>query len=276
MAGASALELVTGYRGKAHVTADDARSYNAGTVGDGVYALGGGLAATMVDANTLRVSSGTILAQGCQCRVRSGEYAEVKIRNGSQSMKRNDIVVARFERQSAEPRTESVTLKVIEGTPSGDAASDPAHVSGDILAGDLVAEWPLWRVPLDGISVGDPVPLFARLETLDSLQDARPATDVLYNSGGWTISERAGIVFVSAWNIKTDSGSWATTKCPFVIPAGKRPVEHVAAAAVTQNNGSVAGVLVVEQNGEASVRNYGGTGTTNGRYASLSYAVAQK
>ena len=51
---------------------------------------------------------------------------------------------------------------------------------------------------------------------------------------------------------------------------------HVAAAAINQNSGSTTGVLIVEQNGEVSVRNYGGTGTNNGRYASLSYAVAQK
>ena len=173
MAGESTLELVTGYRGKAHVTADDARALNAGIVGSGTYVLpeGNSLAAEMVDSNTLRVQSGTLLIQGCQCRVRAGEYVDVKIRNGSQAMKRNDIVVARWEKQAAEPRTESVELKVIEGTPSSGAAEDPAHTEGD-LSSDLVAEFPLWRIPLDGITVGTPVPLYKKLVSVDALGDS--------------------------------------------------------------------------------------------------------
>ena len=173
MAGESTLELVTGYRGKAHVTADDARALNAGIVGSGTYVLpeGKGLAAEMIDSNTLRVQSGTLLIQGCQCRVRAGESVDVKIRNGSQAMKRNDIVVARWEKQAAEPRTESVELKVIEGTPSSKAAEDPAHTEGD-LSSDLVAEFPLWRIPLDGIAVGTPVPLYKKLVSVDALGDS--------------------------------------------------------------------------------------------------------
>ena len=124
MVGESALELVTECRGKTHVTADDARALNAGIVGSGAYVLpeGKGLAAEMVDSNTLRVQSGTLLLQGCQRRVRAGEYVDVKISNGSQATKRNDIVVARHEKQAAEPRAESVELRVIEGIPAGGTA----------------------------------------------------------------------------------------------------------------------------------------------------------
>ena len=191
MAGESTLELVTGYRGKAHVTADDARALNAGIVGSGTYVLpeGKGLAAEMIDSNTLRVQSGTLLIQGCQCRVRAGESVDVKIRNGSQAMKRNDIVVARWEKQAAEPRTESVELKVIEGTPSSKAAEDPAHTEGD-LSSDLVAEFPLWRIPLDGIAVGTPVPLYKKLVSVDALGDSvSPIEEQVF--GGLTVEGAA-------------------------------------------------------------------------------------
>ena len=193
MAGESTLELVTGYRGKAHVTAGDARALNAGIVGSGTYVLpeGNGLAAEMVDSNTLRVQSGTLLIQGCQCRVRAGEYVDVKIRNGSQAMKRNDIVVARWEKQAAEPRTESVELKVIEGTPSSKAAEDPAHTEGD-LSSDLVAEFPLWRIPLDGITVGTPVPLYKKLVSIDALGDSVSQAKLAV---GTTVLNPAGNVF---------------------------------------------------------------------------------
>ena len=199
MAGSSELELVTGYRGKAHVTADDARSYNAGTIGKGTYVLpeGGEMAAEMVDSNTLRIQSGTLLAQGCQCRVRAGEYVDVKIRNGSQAMKRNDIVVARYEKQAAEPRTESMTLKVIEGTPTDGKAKDPDHVEGDILAGDLVAEFPLWRVPLDGITVGTPVPLYKKLVTLESVgESVSQAKNALIKTEDTDVAGYAGRISV--------------------------------------------------------------------------------
>lgn len=223
MAGSSELELVTGYRGKAHVTADDARSYNAGTIGKGTYVLpeGDELAAEMVDSNTLRVRSGTLLAQGCQCRVRAGEYVDVKIRNGSQSMKRNDIVVARYEKQAAEPKTESMTLKVIEGTPTDGTATDPGHVEGDILAGDLVAEFPLWRIPLDGIAVGMPVPLYKKLVTLDSLGDSVSRTDWTYlygepgNGKSFVRYRREGARCALQWGVtQGTSAYWAAGRLP--------------------------------------------------------------
>ncbi len=245
MAGSSELELVTGYRGKAHVTADDARSYNAGTIGNGTYVLpeGDELAAEMVDSNTLRVRSGTLLAQGCQCRVRAGEYVDVKIRNGSQSMKRNDIVVARYEKQAAEPKTESMTLKVIEGTPTDGTATDPGHVEGNILAGDLVAEFPLWRIPLDGIAVGVPVPLYKKLVTLDSLRDSVSHGDpiTLYGSPGkssYIYVQRIGSICTLTWGILQPTAEyWQVDKR---IPEGLRPAGNIyMPACVTNSDGFV-------------------------------------
>ena len=242
------IELVTGYRGKSHVTADDARSYNAGTVGKGVYVLPEGeeMAVEMIDANTLRVHSGTLLCQGCQSRIRSGEYVDVKIKNGSQSMKRNDIVVARYEKQSAEPRTESMVLKVIEGTPASGTATDPSHAEGDILDGDLVAEFPLWRVPLDGITVGTPEPLYESLVSLKALgdsvsQESAAQSGSLGNGGRW--EARAGWVTVGIENTTLTVG---TVRTIGTMPEGKRPS---ATAFGMAGYSSYAGILRVSANG---------------------------
>ena len=270
------VKLMTGATGEQNIEAADDRECLAGITGldSYVFDTGSKLKATLVDANTITIGTGAGSMQGS--RFRCPTATTVTIRSGTQGQYRHDIIGLHFSRESS--GKESLEFQALTGEPAASegAAEDPAYTVGDLLKGDAEAFFPLYRVKLSGINADEPVQLFATLETLKSLQDARPTTNVLYDSGGWTISERTGIVFVSAWGIRTESGPWSTTKCPYVIPAGKRPVVHVTAVAVAQNGGSTTGVLIVEQNGEASVRNYGGTGTTNARYASLSYPTAQR
>ena len=67
---------------------------------------------------------------------------------------------------------ESVALKVIKGTPTTGTPADPACTRGDILEGAaLVNEQPLWRIPLNGITVGTPIQMF------DVLTPAKEAWD---------------------------------------------------------------------------------------------------
>lgn len=169
-----AMQIVTGYTGTAHIKSAHDRSRNAGVVGKGSYVLSTGnmLAAKMQTANTLRIVDGDLMLQGTHATIEAGTHEDLAIDNGTQGMKRNDLVVARYERLSGEPKTESVTLRVIKGSPSSGAAADPAHVEGDVLKGDLVAEMPLYRVPIDGITPGKPVPLFDVAPTIDELRDS--------------------------------------------------------------------------------------------------------
>ena len=55
---------------------------------------------------------------------------------------------------------ELVELTVLKGTPNATTAADPTIPSGKILSGAVDAYMPLWRLPLDGITVGTPVRLF--------------------------------------------------------------------------------------------------------------------
>ncbi len=169
-----ALQIVTGYTGTAHIKSAHDRTRNAGVVGTGSYVLkvGKRLSAAMQDANTLRISDGDLMMQGVHATIEAGTHEDLGIHNGTQGKKRNDLVVARYERLAGEPKTESVTLKVIKGAPAVGAAADPAHVEGNILEGDLVSEMPLYRIPIDGLNVGAPVPLFENAAPIDEV-DAR-------------------------------------------------------------------------------------------------------
>lgn len=170
------IAIITGYTGTAHVKSMHDRSRIAGVVGTGAYVLptGNKLKAEMQNANTVRVLDGDLVLQGCHATIEAGTYQDLKIDNGTQGMKRHDLVVARYERRAQDPKTESVTLKIVKGTPSASPA-DPDVATGDVLAGDLVSEVALWRIPLDGLNVGDPIALFDVLMPMSELAAATSA-----------------------------------------------------------------------------------------------------
>ena len=102
------------------------------------------------------------------------------ISNGSQGMKRNDIICAHYHRDS-KTGNELVELVVLKGSPNATAAADPKVPSGKILSGAVDAYMPLWRIPLDGITVGTPVRLFTPRGAL---------WDSVTQSGEWVVVAR--------------------------------------------------------------------------------------
>lgn len=168
------MELVTGHSGSDHVDSTDAGAMHAGIVGTGTYVLGTGgrLVATMQSANVVRIADGDLMMQGRHATIEAGAYDELTIQNGTQAQKRNDLVVAHYERKTSAPYTESLDLRVIKGTPTSGSPTDPEYQEGDILAGDAVVEAPLYRITLDGITVGEPVPLFDVLLPMADLWDS--------------------------------------------------------------------------------------------------------
>lgn len=146
--------LVTGRWGETHVTSAQARNFHAGVFGSGQYVLSG-LTATMTTANTCHIDPGVACFNGADVEVPAGGV-DVTIDNGTQGQMRNDLVVLRY---TSEPstQTESVELAVVKGTPAASSPQDPAHNGGSILEGDSPCDMPLYRIPLNGITVGDPV-----------------------------------------------------------------------------------------------------------------------
>jgi hypothetical protein len=162
------LHLVTGHAGTAHVTAADHGSLHAAIFGEGSYVLNRGskLATTITSNNSIRVADGDIIMQGRHIRLNEGSYVDLAVENGTQGMFRNDLIVVRYTKDSVSG-VEDCNLVVIKGTAKSGSASDPEYTSGDIINDHvLLAEMPLYRIPLDGLNVQTLVPLYTEASLL--------------------------------------------------------------------------------------------------------------
>ena len=148
------MEIITGYRGKPHVTPEQDRDVNIGVVGDGSYVLQTGmqLAAEVSSNNEVKIRDGVLMHQGCTASIKKNTYDSLIIINGSQGMKRIDLIVARYEKNQ-DNGIESLDLKVIQGTPAESTPTVPEYTEGDIQAGDYVADMPMYQVIIDGLNI---------------------------------------------------------------------------------------------------------------------------
>lgn len=164
------MEIITGYTGKPHVTAEQDRDVNEGIFDTGSFVLktGSQLAAELVSNNEIKIRDGVLVIQGCTAVIKKNTYDPVTIANGSQGMKRIDLIVARYNKNE-ETKIEEVTLKVIQGTPNASTAAVPTYKTGDIQSGDLVADMPLYKVTLDGLNVTSVDKMFTVIPTLPEL-----------------------------------------------------------------------------------------------------------
>lgn len=156
-----AFEIVDGMTGTKHISSDDLAALNTATVGkaDCVLEYGDDFALTMQSANSATLGTGVGMVGGK--RFWNQAATNLTVQSGTQGQKRNDLVVARYAKTSA--GIESITPVVVKGTPSTGAAADPGTTSNDLK---------LWRIPLDGISVGTPVRLFDPVASLATLGDS--------------------------------------------------------------------------------------------------------
>ena len=156
-----AFEIVDGMTGTKHISSDDLSALNVATIGkaDCVLKYGDDFALTMASANSATLGTGVGMVGGK--RFWNQAATSLTIQSGTQGQKRNDLVVARYAKTSA--GIESITPVVIKGTTTTGTAADP-----EVTANDLK----LWRVPLDGISVGEPVKLFEPVASLATLGDS--------------------------------------------------------------------------------------------------------
>ena len=148
------MEIITGYTGKPHVTSEQDRDVNIGVVGKGSYVLQTGmqLAAEVSSNNEIKIRDGVLMHQGCTASIKKNTYDSLTIINGSQGMKRIDLIVARYEKNQ-DNGIESLDLKVIQGTPAESTPTVPEYTEGDIQAGDYVADMPMYQVIIDGLNI---------------------------------------------------------------------------------------------------------------------------
>ncbi len=179
------MEIITGYVGKAHVKAEQDRDINQGIIGPGSYVLKTGmqLAAEVSSNNEIKIRDGVLMHQGCAASIKKNTYDSLTIINGSQGMKRIDLIIARYEKDQNNG-TESLKLKVIQGTPAEANAEVPSYTEGDIQAGDYVADMPLYQVVIDGLNITEVTAMFEVIGSNKDLID-KLDKDYILAYGTW-------------------------------------------------------------------------------------------
>ena len=148
------MEIVSGRTGKPHVTSQQFRQLIEGTVGQEscILTSGENLEPELASNNSLKIRSGMLAHHGNISSVKIGTYDVVNLDNGSQGMKRIDLVVCRYTR-NAETEVENCNWVVIAGTPVSSNPVAPTYTVGNLQEGDLVDDCPVFEVHYDGINV---------------------------------------------------------------------------------------------------------------------------
>lgn len=164
------MKIVSGRTGSPHVTSQQFRQMLEGIIGQGSYIITSGenLKPELSSNNLLKIRSGMMAHHGCISCVDIGTYDEVALTNGSQGMKRIDLIVNRYTR-NAETEVENCSWKVIQGTPVASNPAVPAYTSGNLQNGDLVDDCPAFEVHYDGINVTEVKSLLSVTDGLSGL-----------------------------------------------------------------------------------------------------------
>ncbi|MCI6044250.1 hypothetical protein MR857_13200 [bacterium] len=178
------MQNITSYLGEAHVTSDQFRGIIESIVGDGTYIanLDEQLEPELSTNNTLKIRSGVLIHHGHVMRVPPGTYDTVTYINGSQGMKRIDLVVARYEKNS-ETKKEPTKWVVIQGTPDASSPVAPDYNEGNMQDGDLIDDCPVFEMHFDGINVTEVKKL---VEVTKNIDDLRKGYDELYSALSWS------------------------------------------------------------------------------------------
>ena len=172
------IELVDGRAGKPHINGDDLGDFKAGILGDEGYVFdrGNTLAATLNDANsvTIDTGSGIMPVSGRHFRVTSPETATIT--SGTQGQNRNDLIVLRPTTATDDTTVESVAVVVLRGTPTDGSAADPETEDTDLV---------LYRIQLTGVSVADPIALFSVMVPYNKFRSSidQIKLNINFNSG---------------------------------------------------------------------------------------------
>lgn len=191
------MEIVTGYRGKPHITSEKWADLNRGIIGAEEYVLGVGrmFESELVSNNLLKIYDGCGVFQGREFSTSAGQSDEITIENGTQGEKRIDLIVARYTKNE-DTKVETIEPVLIKGTPSASDPAVPKHTEGNIRQGDLIADMPLYEVELNGINVVEVRQLFQVLMNMNKINMYLSNLTVQKTStqGGWVVEK-----YVNGW-----------------------------------------------------------------------------
>ncbi len=175
------MKIISGKTGSPHVTSQQFRQIFEGIIGDEscILPCGENLTPELQTNNSLKIRSGLMYHHGNLSTVELGTYDEVTIQNGTQGMKRIDLVVNRYTREE-ESGTEKNEWIVIQGTPHASSPTVPDYTEGNLQDGDLVDDCPYLEVHLDGINVTEVKQLLSVANAMSTTNKYLPE---YYNDG---------------------------------------------------------------------------------------------
>ena len=164
------MKIVSGKTGTPHVTSEQFRQIIEGTIGQGSYILTSGenLEPELSSNNMLKIRGGMMSHHGNVSCVELNTYDEVTLTNGSQGVKRIDLIVNRYTRND-ETGLEKNEWVVIIGTPDATNPKVPEYIAGNLKNGDLTDDCPVFEVHYDGINVTEVKKLLPVMSNLDLL-----------------------------------------------------------------------------------------------------------
>ena len=166
------MKIISGRTGAPHVTSQQFRQILEGVIGQGSYIIKSGenLKPELSSNNLLKIRSGAMAHHGCVSCVDIGTYDTAYLQNGTQGMKRIDLVVNRYTRNGS-TEVENCEWRVIRGTPASSNPAVPAYISGNLQNGDTVDECPVFEVHYDGINVTEVKELLNAVDGLSELTE---------------------------------------------------------------------------------------------------------
>ena len=223
------MKIVSGKTGTPHVTSEQFRQIIEGTVGQGSYILTSGenLEPELASNNMLKIRGGMMSHHGNVSCVELNTYDEVTLTNGSQGVKRIDLVVNRYTRND-ETGLEKNEWVVIIGTPDATNPKVPEYIAGNLQNGDLTDDCPVFEVHYDGINVTEVKKLLPVMSNLDLLNGKITEQNTLwdgflYMQGGQEVKlstpidqTKSGIVLVWSFveNEKAQDYAWHSCFVP--------------------------------------------------------------
>lgn len=208
------MQIMTGYTGKPHVTSDMARLYNIGAVSEQSYVLpvGKQLQAEIENNSAICILSGVAMHQGCIGVTSKNGYDTVILSNGTQGMKRKDLIILRYEKNQ-NTSVESMSYVVLRGNPVASNPSLPGWETGDIASGALISDMPLYEVEFNGINIVRVGKLFKTIQNMDGIISQMSKLGNVYFDGipkewsskDWLSSGNPGIYWMNPSNNPTNN-----------------------------------------------------------------------
>ena len=223
------MEIITGYTGKKHITPEHDRDIHIGTYGDNSYVLSTGMKmeAEVSSNNEIKIRDGVLIHQGCAASIKKNTYDSLQIVNGSQGMKRIDLIIARYKKDK-NTGIETLQLEVLKGTPSETEPMSPSYISGDIQAGDTVSDMPMYKITIEGLNIVAVDQLFTILPSMATIrEDMTTSTETL--KSGVRLQRMGKLRILNL--VDTSSAADGTI---VNLAAGDRPANYVFAPAIVR------------------------------------------